>query len=237
MTNVTELQCWATMMKYLFFATAGLVTLLGCGKPVANEPSTSKPESKVSDKSMLSAETKEEIALLVRTAFYGKDRMLEILCEEMHEPGELDPNEVSIAIEAELAKLSAEQKSWPKVTDCDRLEAAFAALEKRGVIALHNAGYTQSDGHDDFREAYSRNPNKSSIVGYCFYHGQDVERAIHGGGLYFAFGPVDSSQEKIGGPVVGKIVREELERSGLQVDWDGTFATRLNVPKFNWQRR
>lgn len=186
---------------------------------------------------MLNPETTEEIAVLVQEAFYDKTRLMEIVCEEMYEPGELEPSEVSAAIDAELLKWQAEKTAWPEVTDCDRLDAAFAALEGRGVIALHNAGITQSDGHDDFREAYARHPNRTSIVGYCFYHGQDVERAVRGGGLYFAFGPVDPNEEQKEGEKVGTIVREELERTGLQVDWDGTFANRMRIPSFLWQRR
>ena len=186
---------------------------------------------------MIEAETEEEITVLVRTAFYEKSRLIEIVCEEMFKPGELDRSEVSAAIDAALLKRSEEKKAWPEITDCDRLDTAFAALEKRGIIALHNAGYTQSDGHDDFCEAHARHPNKASIVGYCFYHGQDVERAIHGGGLYLAFGPVDPNEEKQEGPKVGIIIREELERAGLHVDWDGTFEKRMSVPKFVWQRR
>jgi hypothetical protein len=186
---------------------------------------------------MLTAETKEEIAVLVRSGFYDKARLMEIVCEEMYEPGELEASEVAAAIDAELLKWTQEKNAWPKTTDCDRLDAAFTALEKRGLIALHNAGLTQSDGFDDFREVHARHPKKSSIIGYCFYHGQDLERAVRGGGLYLAFGPVDPKDEQKEGPRVGNIIREELERTGLHVDWDGTFAQRIYVPKFVWQRR
>ena len=101
-----------------------------------------------SNPAMLSPETKEEIAAFVRLAFLDEDRLIEIFCEEMYEPGELEPSEVSAAIDLELTKWKEEKKSWPKVTDWDRLDAAFAAINKRGVIAMHNAGYTQSDGRD-----------------------------------------------------------------------------------------
>jgi hypothetical protein len=224
-------------MKYLVISATGLTLLAGCGQPAAQSISAPETEFKTSSRHMLTAKTKEEIAVLVRTAFYDKTRLMEILCEEMYEPGELDRSEVSAAIDAELLKWSEEKKAWPEITDCDRLDTAFSALEKRGILALHNTGLTQSDGHDDFREALARHPNKPAIVGYCFYHGQDVERAIHGGGLYLAFGPVDPKEEQKEGPKIGLIVREELERAGLQVQWDGTFGKRIHVPKFLWQRR
>jgi len=186
---------------------------------------------------MIAPEIAEEIAARVRSAFYDKESLMELFCEEMYEPGELDPDDVSAAIDAELSKWEAEQPTWPAVTDCDRLDAAFAAINARGVISLQNAGYTQSDGYDDFLDAYDQHPNQSSVLGYCFYHEQDMERAVLGGGLYFAFGPVDAREEATKGLEVGKIIREELERVGLQVDWDGTFANRMSVPRLLWQRR
>lgn len=223
-------------IKYLV-AVIGCALLPGCGRPSESVPPRSKIGIAAESRKMLAPEAKEEIGVLVRSGFYDKERLIDIICEEMYEPGELEPNEVSSIIDAETEKLAKEKKGWPAVTDCDRLDAAFNALAKRGVISLHNAGYTQSDGHDDFREAYAQHRNKGSIVGYCFYHGQDVERAVRGGELYLAFGPVDPDREEIEGPKVGKIVCEELERAGLKVDWDGTFAKRMSLPKFVWQKR
>jgi hypothetical protein len=224
-------------MKHLIIAATGLALLAGCGQPAAQSTRSTEAEPKRSSRHMLTAKTRQEIAILVRAAFYDKARLTEILCGGDVRTGELEPSEVSAAIDAELLKWSDEKKTWPEITDCDRLDKAFASLEKRGILGLHDAGYTQSDGYNDFREARGRHPNKASIVGYCFYHGQDVERAIHGGGLYLAFGPVEPNEEEKGGPKIGFIVREELERAGLGVEWDGTFAKRIYVPKFVWQRR
>lgn len=186
---------------------------------------------------MLEAETQTEIASMVRSGFYDRSRLIEVFTEEMYAPGELDAKDVVSAIDAQFTEYEKEKLSYPAITDCDRLDAAFARMNERGVIAIQNAGYTQSDGHDDVGEVYSQHPDKESFLGYCFYHGQDLERAINGGGLYFAFGPVDPADEQTVGVDVGNIVREELEHAGLAVDWDGTFEKRLRVPKLNWQKR
>lgn len=185
----------------------------------------------------LSAEVLEEISTLVRSGFYDKRRLLTIFLEEMYAPGELGKAAVTSAIDQATKEWNREKKSWPDVTDCDRLDTAFEKLSKRGVIVLQNAGYTQSDGYEDFQSAYRRHRRKSLVIGYCFYHGQDLERAVRGGGLYVAFGPVDPDDEETGGPKVGEVVREELERAGLGVKWDGTFATRILIPSFEWQKR
>ncbi len=118
---------------------------------------------------MLEPEIIEEISVFVRSGFYDKNVIGNIFCEEVYAPGELDPDAVSAAIDTEFSKWESDKPTWPSVTDCDRLDAAFAAMNKRGIIALQNAGYTQSDGYDDFLDAYDKHARKSSVIGYCFY--------------------------------------------------------------------
>jgi len=186
---------------------------------------------------MLEPDTQAEIASMVRTGFYARERLIQVFTEELYAPGDLDVNDVLSAIDVQFTEYKQEKLTYPTTTDCDRLDAAFTNMNERGVIATQNAGYTQSDGYDDVRDIYSQHVNKESIIGYCFYHGQDLERAVNGNGLYFAFGPIDPSKEHTVGVDVGNIVSEALEQAGLTVDWDGPFEKRLSVPKLNWQRR
>ena len=74
-------------------------------------------------------------------------------------------------------------------------------------------------------------------IGYCFYFGQDYERVVKDGVLLISFGPIDPKKEKTQGAKVGTIAREEIERVGFKVEWDGTFASRLSISGFVWQRR
>ena len=130
-------------------------------------------------------------------------------------------------------KLEAE-KSWPQVTDLDRLNSVFQALKTNGILCLHNAGYTMSDGHEDSTEALSAYP-KGKFFGYCFYHGQDLERAVSGGGLMLAYDHVNGDvPEKI---EVAQAMQQELEKVGFTVEWDGTTNQRINIPKFDWKHR
>jgi uncharacterized protein DUF6891 len=186
---------------------------------------------------MLNDEAKEAITLLVRSGFYEPDEVIEIVCEEMYEPGQVAEADVTAAVEAESEAWEDEKKRWPAVTDCDKLDQVFENLNAKGIVALQNAGYTQSDGFDDFREAYEQHPRKSSVIGYCFYHGQDLERAVAGQGLYLAFGPLDADEEATKGPAIGEMIREELEKAGFAVEWDGTFQQRILIPRIVWQRR
>ncbi|MGI9572502.1 DUF6891 domain-containing protein [Alloalcanivorax xenomutans] len=185
----------------------------------------------------LSVNTLGEIRALVRGGFDERDDIIGILCEEMYEPGELDEQAVEQAVDAAFSELEHEKRQWPTVTDCDRLEQAFLALNKRGVIALHNAGYTQDDGYADVQEVFAEHSERDSVSGYCFYHGQDLECVVSGGGLYLAFGPMDPLHEETEGPVVGALIVEELTKAGLNVQWDGTFAHRIFIPDMDWKRR
>ncbi|MCW1926469.1 hypothetical protein OKA05_28215 [Luteolibacter arcticus] len=182
-------------------------------------------------------DTLSEIATYAQAGFYDRDEIIEIFLEELYAPDELNPEMVEAAVDEALTNHKKEQENWPPVTDCDRLKTAFNALNERGVIAMHNAGTTQSDGYSDFLEALDSVPDKSKIVGYCFYHWQDVERAVNGEGLYLAFGPTRSKEEKTRGPEVGELVRTALEQAGLHVDWNGSFDQRIMVPKFDWKHR
>ena len=135
---------------------------------------------------MLDQAVRSKIAALARTGAYGRDDLIEQFTLERYEPGELDDDEVAAEVEAQFAAHAAEQKNYPATTDCDRLDAAFAAMNARGVLALQNAGSTQSDGFEEVKAAARARTagGGERPVGYCFYHGQDLERAAAGGPLY-----------------------------------------------------
>ena len=102
------------------------------------------------------------------------------------------------------------------------------------IIALQNAGYTSSDGHDDVGEIHSKQPH-GTYKGYCFYHGQDLERAVSGQGLMFAFGDMKDTDE--GKAAVAATIIAALERQGFAVDWNGSVQKKIEIPKINWQGR
>jgi hypothetical protein len=147
---------------------------------------------------------------------------------------DVDEDAVRAFAAREFAAKSAAEESWPDSTACDRLDAAFVELNELGVIALANAGYTQSDGISDVSEVLAEQ-DRDRVKGYCFYHGQDVERAVDGRGLMLAFGDLDDNDtQKI---EVGRIIKQTLEKSGFKVDWNDDPRRRLSIPKFDWKRR
>jgi hypothetical protein len=177
-----------------------------------------------------------QLRTLVWSGFYEADEIFEIVTEYEEDLGSEDAAWAQTAIARAIDERRQAEKTWPSVTDCDRLDQAFAALDRAGIIALHNAGYTLSDGTSDVSEAYRERGGKSSgISGYCFYHGQDVERAVAGQGLDLAFGDIDGDAAK--GVEIGRRIVAELTRQGLTVEWNGAIETRLFIPGFDWRRR
>lgn len=185
----------------------------------------------------LASEVVAEIETLVRGGFEAEDDIVDIVADEMFELARPERDEVRQHVARLQADHEAEKASWPAVTDCDRLDGAFRALGRLGVICLQNAGLTQSDGYDDFREALSRHPEPTRVQGYCFFQGQDLARAVNGHGLHLAFGPSDPRKEEEDGPRIGRLVTAELAKAGLNVVWAGTFDQRIFIPSMRWQKR
>ena len=101
-----------------------------------------------------------EMRSLIRSGFYSKSALIDMFSDEICESCGLTPEDVIAVIDEDIQTIDAEKETWPAVTDCDRLEAAFAALNSRGLVSLENAGYTQSDGYSDVCDLHHEHPNK-----------------------------------------------------------------------------
>lgn len=195
----------------------------------------------------LSEDVRARIHDHVWGGFLGEDEVVEIVLEAEREEREYHPEEgdeddpldeeaIVRAIRAEFARKREAEQTWPAETDCDRLDRVFADFSAHGIVALQNAGYTQSDGIADVSQCYhAAGGERSSFRGYCFYHGQDLESAIHGGGLYLAFGDVHGTDEV--GVQIGALIQRLLTEAGFPVEWDGSIKMRLNIPVLDWKRR
>ena len=72
------------------------------GKILYNKLLCRKERSTFQFITMLSPETNNEIAALIRSVFYDQAQLIYLLYEEMYAPGELDPAEVSSTVDAEF---------------------------------------------------------------------------------------------------------------------------------------
>lgn len=180
---------------------------------------------------------RQRINELVKSGFYNEARLFTIFHEEMYAPDDFDPNELKQVISELVASHEKDKQTWEAVTDNDRLTQAFAELNQNGIVALENAGFTQSDGYEDIFSFLKKAKNPEKYSGYCFYHSQDMDRGIRGLGIYLGFGSIDPKKEETVGIEVGQKIVQTLQKHGLKTQWDGTFDQRIQIVDFTWQRR
>ena len=180
-----------------------------------------------------------QVCYRVASGFWPAEEIAETVLEECFDPAQVTSDDeawVGQLIEQAFAAQREAEKTWPAVTDWDKLAAAFAALDGAGIVALHKAGTTQSDGLDNVSEVYhGLGAEDSDVQGYCFYHLQDLQRAIDGHGLMLAFGAIRGDRAK--GVEIGRRICAELARAGFRTTWDGTVDQRINIDDVRWQKR
>lgn len=124
--------------------------------------------------------------------------------------------------EPEPVKLSA--AAWRAAQS--RLDVLFAALTEAGLVALQDAGMTQSDGFSDCSEVFhERGGVAGGLHGFCFYTRQDRNRAKREGRLDLAFwgAPEGADADMLR---VGELIVRAAEAAGLQATWNGSAGRR-----------
>ncbi len=184
--------------------------------------------------------TEDMLTEVTEAIWYGFDSPAEIdaMIEVEDEEGAgFDVQTVKAAVAETLASKRRAEAGWPETTDCDRLDRAFARLHEEGILALQCAGNTMGDGMRWVNEQLA-DPRTADgqYTGFCFFHSQDIDRALDGEGLQLAFGPVNSDEEK-DAVAVGQRVCHALRQAGLEPDWNGSADVRIGLPRLRWQRR
>lgn len=129
----------------------------------------------------------------------------------------------------------AESKSWVANTDVERLIQVFDDLCRNKILAVHNIGYTSSEAIYDIQVLWQELEDQGiQPKGYCYYHGQDLERVITTGELMIGFSGVKEKNEKEA-IAVGNKVKDALEKAGFTVKWNHSATGRIQIVDFNWQ--
>lgn len=117
-----------------------------------------------------------------------------------------------------------------------KLESAFDSLMKCGIVALHYAGYTQSDGFADCNEVAAWLEEKGQkVIGCCFYTQQDLEHILQWNDtpFYISFG---NYFENPTAEEIGQIIVSELKAVGFCVKWNETAETKIAIENFKWDK-
>jgi len=175
-----------------------------------------------------------EISILIDSRFYTPNEILEII-EEQFIDEEISLDEIENIVSAKYDEKIAREKKWIRPTDFDRLKECFNQLNKSNIIAVHNAGYTIDEGVQDSFEVFHHLKAKDiNPEGFCFYHFQDIERAIESELLNIAFGDFENSEKKA--LEIGKKIADILKNNGFLVSWNEDVNTRIEINPFKWEK-
>lgn len=185
----------------------------------------------------LRKDIEDHIQLRVAAAFSSIDEIVEGIPDNFFEDEEEYTEEIAdeclmIARRA-VESLMKEQESWRTPTDNTRLEQAFADLEQQGIVARENWTCCQTCGHAEIGAEIEDASVNRPMIGYTFYHQQDTDTAVEGGGIMLAYGATSESNQL----QVPKMIANTLSRHGFKVEWDGSTAQRICIPNFTWRRR
>lgn len=174
----------------------------------------------------------------IKSGFESIEDIIENALEEVEDEGwenEISEDWIRETITREYSKNEAESKKWSHPTDPERLHAVFDKLCKNRIVALHNAGYTQSDAIYDVQDVWKDLEDEGmKPIGYCYYHGQDMERVIETGTLCIGFYGEKENNDK-DAIAIGNKVASALKEAGFTIEWNGTASRRIEIPDFKWQ--
>jgi hypothetical protein len=200
-------------------------------------PRPSAPEAANDSQDDLLSELREQISGDVAAGFDDAERIVDravTTYEGEADPSFLDEHARRI-LQEELAAHAVEQESWPAETDCDRLDAAFAALERAGIVARQHFTCCGTCGLAEIdREIEAAEAGGGRTRGYTFYHWQDTEAAVNGHGICLYYGSCDAGEAA--DLSIGREIEAELKRQGLAPKWNGSLDRRIEVP-LDWKRR
>jgi hypothetical protein len=183
-------------------------------------------------------EVRDSIRSRIWSGYYDADGVFEGIIDDVwFDADDQDKKLLRDEIQREFQKKREAEQAWPDVSSCDRLDEVFESLRSKDILTQHRCGLTIQDGlhviGDLYREAGGK---RSGLVGYCFYHLQDMDAAMWEDiGLWLAYGSFPPNREQA--VLTGQRIQEEFERAGLDVEWDGTADSRLLLKNFRWQRR
>jgi hypothetical protein len=189
-------------------------------------------------------DTRQRIHDLVWCGFYPDADIVWMITDEYLDPDELGAEDRAW-VRAEAARACTDKRaaeaSWPEQVEFDRLEAVFVQLRSEKIIALHRAGNTLADGHDDVREQWrAAGRAESGIRGCCFYHSQDLEGAVRSGRMHLAFSGgmiIEVDQRETNTIAVARRIVELLRGAGFGAEWSGSINERIALDLGQWRKR
>lgn len=189
------------------------------------------------EEALLTDELEEQIILNVRASFLSNDEIAEECMEYILEDyPEVKPH-ISVCELQEVVKGYRDKYgNAGKQENYLKLASAFQKLNEQGIVALHCAGYVQTDGFDDCNEiAVDMEENGETVIGSCFYTLQDLEHVLNEDTtkLRISFG---NYSEKPTAVEIGKMIVKELEEAGFVTEWRQSADEKIAISDMVWDK-
>lgn len=185
----------------------------------------------------LAYDLEAQIILNVRAGFLSMDEISEEGMEYISEEYPEVKNHISAdALEEVVKGYWDEYANSGKQENYLKLASAFQKLNEQGIVALHCAGYVQSDGFDDCNEiAADMDENGETVIGCCFYTLQDLEHVLKEDTtkLRISFGNYFDQPTAV---EIGKRIVKELEAAGLATEWNQSADEKIAVRDMVWDK-
>lgn len=201
----------------------------------------------------------------LRAGFVGRQGLIESAHDFLTGDGHQAGGQNVLDLVARLwSERQQEQQNWSETSDYERIAAAFADLESKGVVARMNFSCCGTCGSgeiwDERTLAPVANPDGYQFRehGYVYFHQQDADGLAEVPALlYLGYGafqtgasvPADVVSAACGGDqqamkqarelsaiAVGHEVAAALRANGLTVHWDGDLAVRIGVDVTDWRK-
>lgn len=185
----------------------------------------------------LAHDLEAQIILNVRAGFLSIDEIAEEGMEYISEEYPEVENHISAGALQELVKgYWDEYANAGKQENYLRLASAFQKLNEQGIVALHCAGYVQSDGFDDCNEiAADMDEDGETVIGCCFYTLQDLEHVLKEDTtkLRMSFGNYFDQPTAV---EIGKMIVKELEEAGFATEWSQSADEKIAIRDMVWDK-
>jgi hypothetical protein len=173
----------------------------------------------------------------VAAAFTPPDEIVRaaVECDESDDPDEVVEARAESLLSDAVRRHLAEEAKWPAVTDCDRLDAAFAELEKEGVVCRQNFSCCGTCAVGEIIDVMQEESAQGrDVIGCAHYNCQTTESAVEGQGIHLSYGAICGGDTE--SVAIGHRIARAVAAHGLTVTWDGDLTKRIHVA-LDWKRR
>jgi hypothetical protein len=154
-------------------------------------------------------------------------------------------------LEQAAATLAAEQATWPRDTDCDRLDRVEGTLHDRGIVLWQVSpccdSCTVGELYDHIERIDQRYPGfQERVRGYAFFIDQNMAEMLTDStrlSVYLGYGWLSPDNSEVSPDLykknalgIAQEVCDCLRQHGFDPNWNGDFSMKIGV-SLNWQRR